>query len=72
MANYTPITDFAAKDALPSGDPAKLAKGTDVQDELNAIATAIATKANSTNPTLSGTVSVSGSISGATIDGGSY
>lgn len=45
MSNYTPITDFAAKDTLSSGDPAKIVKGSEVTDELNAIADAIFTKA---------------------------
>jgi hypothetical protein len=45
MSNYTPITDFAAKDTLSSGDPAKIVKGSEVTDELNAIADAIVTKA---------------------------
>lgn len=66
MANYTPITDFAAKDLLASGDPAKIAKGADITDELNAIATAIATKANTASPTFTG------SMDGASIDCGSY
>lgn len=49
MANYTKTTDFAAKDALSSGDPEKVATGTDVDVEFNAIATAIATKEDSAN-----------------------
>lgn len=44
MANYTKITNFAAKDSLASGSPAKIVKGTDIDNELNAISTAIATK----------------------------
>ena len=47
MANYTPINNFAAKDSLPSGDPNKKGRGTEVQAELNAIAAAIATKPDS-------------------------
>jgi hypothetical protein len=49
MANYTKTTDFAAKDALSSGDPEKVATGTDVDVEFNAISTAIATKEDSAN-----------------------
>lgn len=52
MSNYTKTTDFAAKDALLTGNPAKLAKGTEVDTEFNNIATAIATKADSNSPTL--------------------
>ena len=44
MSNYTQITTFAAKDALASGNPAKLGKGADVDAELSAIQTAVATK----------------------------
>lgn len=47
MANYTPITNFTAKDSLPSGDVNKKARGADIQAELNAIAAAIATKPDS-------------------------
>jgi hypothetical protein len=55
MANYTKATDFAAKDALTTGDPAKIVKGTEIDDEFNAIATAINSKANTNSPTLTGT-----------------
>lgn len=48
MSNYTPITNFQAKDALASGNPQKVAKGTDITNELNAIAAAIATKYDAT------------------------
>lgn len=44
MSNYAQITTFAAKDALASGNPAKLGKGADVDAEFGAISTAIATK----------------------------
>jgi hypothetical protein len=66
MANYTPITNFAGKDALPSGNAAKVVKGSEITDELNAVATAIATKADSANPTFTGTAT------GLTLDGGTY
>lgn len=55
MANYTKATDFAAKDALTTGDPAKIVKGTEIDSEFNAIATAINSKANTNSPTLTGT-----------------
>jgi len=57
MANYTPITNFAVKDTLSSGDPLKRAKGADIQAELNAIAAAIQTKGESNNATFTGTIS---------------
>jgi len=44
MANYVKTTDFAVKDALPTGNPNKVASGTQVDTELNNIATAIASK----------------------------
>ena len=30
MSNYTQINDYSAKDALPSGDPAKKITGADI------------------------------------------
>lgn len=55
MSDYTKITDFAAKDALPTGDPLKRGKGTEVDEEFNAIEVAIATKADKASPALTGT-----------------
>ena len=61
MSDYTKTVNFAAKDALASGDPNKIIKGEDIDDQFNDIATAIATKANSNAvPTLSGTNTLSG------------
>lgn len=48
MTDYSKTTDFAAKDALPSGNANKLVKGTEIDNEFNAIASAIATKADTT------------------------
>lgn len=55
MSNYVKATDFAAKDALTTGDPNKKVKGTEINTEFNAISTAIATKADSASPVLTGT-----------------
>lgn len=55
MANYTKLTDFASKDTLPTGNAAKIVKGTEIDDELAAIETAIVSKANLDSPALSGT-----------------
>lgn len=44
MSDYTKATDFAAKDALLTGNPSKLVKGTELDTEFNNIATAVATK----------------------------
>jgi hypothetical protein len=58
MSNYTKSTNFAAKDALASGNAAKIVKGTEIDTEFNNIATAVATKADSANPTFTGTVTM--------------
>lgn len=54
MSNYTKSTNFASKDALASGNPSKIVKGTEIDTEFNNIATAVATKADSSGATLSG------------------
>lgn len=64
MSNYTKLTDFASKDTLPSGNPAKIAKGTEIDDEFEAIETAIATKANTDSPALTGTPTAPTAASG--------
>lgn len=58
MSNYTKSTNFATKDALTSGNPLKIVKGTEIDTEFNNIQTAIATKADTTSPTLTGTVTI--------------
>lgn len=55
MANYIKATNFAVKDSLNSGDPAKIVKGTEIDVEFNAIAAAIASKPDADSPTLTGT-----------------
>ena len=55
MANYVKATNFFTKDALLTGNPAKIIKGSEIDDEYNAIATAIASKADTTSPTFTGT-----------------
>jgi len=54
MANYIKATNFTAKDALPSGNAGKIVKGTEVDVEFSAIATAIASKADTNSPTFTG------------------
>ena len=56
MANYVKSTNFTAKDTLVSGDPLKKVKGTEIDVEFNAIATAVASKADTTSPTFTGTL----------------
>jgi hypothetical protein len=48
MSNYTKTVNFAAKDALTTGDANKVVKGTEIDTEFNNIATAVATKYDST------------------------
>lgn len=49
MADYTQITDFSAKDALTTGDPEKIILGADLDAELSAISTAVASKYDSSD-----------------------
>lgn len=49
MSNYQKTVDFEAKDSLSSGDPGKLIKGKELDDEFDAIETASATKYDSTD-----------------------
>ena len=58
MSNYIQSTDFAAKDALASGNANKIVKGTEINTEFANIAIAVATKLDS----------ASGAITGATIN----
>lgn len=55
MTDYTKVTDFAAKDALSTGNSAKIVKGTEIDDELVAISGAVASKADKASPTFTGT-----------------
>lgn len=58
MSDYVKATNFYSKDALLTGDPDKIIKGAEIDDEFNAIATAIATKANLNSPNFTGTPTV--------------
>lgn len=58
MTDYVKSTNFATKDNLASGNPAKIVKGTEIDTEFNNIATAISTKQDSSTAgdvTLAGT-----------------
>ena len=55
MAQYVKATNFASKDALLSGDPNKIVKGTEIDDEFSAIQTAVNSKADTLSPALTGT-----------------
>jgi len=77
MSNYTKTTNFTAKDSLPSGDSGKVIRGSEFDTEFDAIATASATKADLASPTFTGTVTIpnltlTGTLSTGTIDGGTY
>lgn len=77
MSNYTKTTNFATKDTLPSGNPAKIIKGSEINTEYDNIATAVATKSDTASPTFTGTVTaptvtVTGTLTAGTIDGGTY
>ena len=62
MSDYNKITDYAAKDALLSGDSVKRVKGSEIGADFDAVAVAVATKANSASPVFTG---VSGFAVGA-------
>ena len=47
MTTYTKATDFAAKDALITGNPSKIVKGVEINTEFDAIAAADATSLKS-------------------------
>jgi len=55
MSNYSKSTNFASKDSLATGNPLKVIKGTEIDDEFEAIETSIGTKADTASPTFTGT-----------------
>jgi len=55
MSNYTKATNFTAKDTLPTGNSGKIVKGTEIDTELTAVASAISSKADLNSPALTGT-----------------
>jgi hypothetical protein len=65
LSNYTQSTNFATKDSLPSGDPLKIVKGTEINTEFVNISVAIATKLDATAGTISG-ATINNSTIGAT------
>lgn len=89
MANYTKTTNFTAKDSLSTGNAQKVVRGSEFDTEFNAIATAIATKADLASPSFTGTatavnltvsgtltasggITLTGALSGGSIDGGTF
>lgn len=76
MSNYVKSTNFAIKDGLVTGNPAKIIKGTEIDTEYNNIASAITSKLDANNPNLLGTatavnLTVSGTLT-ATVNGGTF
>ena len=65
MSNYTKATNFATKDTLPTGDANKIVKGTEIDNEFNAISGAISSKADIASPTFTGTPSAPTATAGA-------
>lgn len=65
MSNYTKATNFATKDTLPTGDSNKIVKGTEIDNEFNAIAGAISSKADLASPSLTGTPTAPTAASGS-------
>lgn len=55
MSNYSKLTNFTAKDSLPTGDSNKIIKGSEIDSEFVAIAAAISSKANNVSAVLTGT-----------------
>jgi hypothetical protein len=77
MSNYSKTTNFTVKDNLPSGNPSKIIRGGEVDDEFDNIQTAVNSKSDTASPTFTGTVTapavtVTGTLTAGTIDGGSY
>jgi hypothetical protein len=64
MANYVKATNFTAKDSLLSGDSGKIIKGAEIDTEFTAIASAVASKANTNSPAFTGTPTAPTATSG--------
>jgi hypothetical protein len=64
MSNYVKSTNFAAKDALLTGNPNKVVKGTEIDTEFNSIVSAVASKADLNSPALTGVPTAPTAIQG--------
>ena len=58
MSNYTKSTDFASKDSLPTGDPSKVIKGTEINTEFANIQVAVNSKSDTASPIVTGKLSL--------------
>lgn len=65
MSNYVKATNFATKDTLPTGDSNKIVKGTEIDNEFNAIAGSISSKADLASPSFTGVPSVPTATAGS-------
>ena len=77
MSSYTPSYAWSSFDSLPSGNPNKIVKATAIGVEMTNIQTAVNSKADSASPNFTGAttmadLTVSGTFSVGTIDGGTY
>ena len=54
MTDYTKTTNFLEKDSLPDADTAKIIRGSEFDTEFNSLVTAVASKANTLSPVLTG------------------
>lgn len=77
MSNYNKTTNFTIKDNLPTGNPSKIIRGNEIDDELDNIQNAVNSKADKASPTFTGvvtapTVNVTGTLTANLIDGGTY
>jgi len=57
MSDYTKATNFTLKDGLSTGDAGKIIKGSEIDAEYTAIASAVTSKADLNGPTFTGTPS---------------
>jgi hypothetical protein len=77
MTNYVKTTNFLAKDSMPTSNPLKTIRGSEINSEYDQIAVCSATKADTASPTFTGTaiftnVEITGDSDIAEIDGGTY
>lgn len=77
MSNYNYTDTFLGLDELSTGNPAKVIKAAAFHAEFNAVETAVNSKADVANATLTGTttaatLNVTGTLTAGTIDGGTY
>lgn len=64
MSDYTKATNFTLKDGLSTGDAGKIIKGSEIDAEYTAIASAVTSKADLAGPTFTGTPSAPTASSG--------